>query len=264
VEFDSGRNKHQRRLNTAKGRMQRRKTVIHIHTNYSFDANTSPDELLATARAQNVECLVITDHDEIEGARAVRERGEIDVVIGEEVSSRDGHILGLFLHKRIDPGMSAEDTARAIKDQGGLVMAPHPFTVLCDDSLHAATERLLPWLDGIEICNAQDLLPWENNRARRFADEHGLLHFVGADTHIRGYLDTCYQMMPAFDGPETFLDALRNAELFPGRFPIGYFARMGARHVWDMFMRHPLPGFGANVLHPELFTQHAHQKGVRA
>jgi predicted metal-dependent phosphoesterase TrpH len=230
----------QRNLTTDKcgGAMQRLKTVIHIHTNYSFDSNTTPEELLETARQRGVDCLAITDHDEIDGALAAREIGGAQIIVGEEISSADGHVIGLFLTERIPPGLRVEETAERIRAQGGLVLVPHPFASLCRDSLHAdALQRLLPWVDAVEVHNAQNPLPWENWRALRFARRHGLTQFVGDDTHIRGYLAACYQRLPEFDGPTGFLTALGQAELQRGRFGPSYFAAIGAPHVRRVLWR---------------------------
>jgi len=223
------------------------KTVIHVHTNYSFDANPSPAEVIDTACRQGVDCVGITDHDTIDGALEAREIGGVRVIVGEEISSADGHIIGLFLSKRIAPGLSLEETAAEIRAQGGLILAPHPFTILCEGSLHNAIGRLRPWLDAIEICNAQDFLPWENSRAGRYARRYAITPYVGADSHVRGYLATCYQEIPEFDGPAGFLGSLRQARLYPGRFGCGYFVQMGWRHVWDSLARRRWKDYGANV-----------------
>jgi predicted metal-dependent phosphoesterase TrpH len=228
------------------------KSVIHVHTNWSFDANASPEDVVATARRQGVGCVAITDHDQIGGALEAREiadrSGDVRIIVGEEVSSADGHIIGLFLHERIPEGMSAEDTARAIRAQGGVVLAAHPFASLCDNSLgREGLERLRPYLDAVEVWNAQNPLPWEDARAGRYARATGLTPYVGADSHVRGYLDACYQVLPAFRGAREFLAALRQAELHTGRFGPHYFTRMIVRHIWDKFARQRLPGFGVNV-----------------
>lgn len=224
------------------------KTVIHVHTNYSHDSNATPADVIETARAQGVHVVAITDHDEIDGAReAAGLARDVRVIVGEEVSSADGHIIGLFLRERIPPGLSGEVTARRIREQGGLVLAPHPYTILCEASLgERAMLRLLPWLDAIEVCNAQDPLSWENRWAERFASAHGVTAYCGADAHLRGYLAACYQVMPEFETPNSFLTSLARAQLFRGWFGWGYVARMGLRHVWDKFMPRPLPGFGVN------------------
>ena len=152
--------------------MARLKTVIHVHTHYSYDSDRSPEDLVRAARRAGVDCVAVTDHNEIAGALAARALGGVQIIVGEEITSADGHIIGLFLHERVPPGLSAEATAQRIHDQGGLVLAPHPFTILCDRSLGPhALARLRPWLDAVEVCNAQDFLPWENARARRYAAE---------------------------------------------------------------------------------------------
>ena len=224
------------------------KTVIHAHTNYSFDSNTSPADLIQTARRQGVDCVAITDHDEIAGALEARALGGLEVIVGEEISSTAGHLIGLFLQEFVPPGLSAQETAERIRAQGGLVLAPHPRAYLCDNSLSpAAVERLLPWLDAVEVCNAQNPLLWEEWWARRFARRHGLTPYAGSDSHVRGYLAAAYQLMPAFDSPRGFLAALRQAELHVGRFGPGYYAAMAAQHYHQRWFHRPLAGFGANA-----------------
>jgi hypothetical protein len=219
------------------------KTVIHVHTSYSHDADVTPAQVIETARQQGVDCLAITDHDEIAGALEARQIGGVQVIVGQEISSADGHVIGLFLQEQVPPGLSAEQTAERIRAQGGLVLAPHPFTILCPESLQSAIGRLLPWLDAVEVCNAQDFLPWENTRARRFAQRHGITPYVGSDSHLRGHLAAAHQLIPAFDGAAGFLDALRRAELHPGCFGPGYFAVMGIRQAREKLLgRQPRPG----------------------
>jgi hypothetical protein len=229
------------------------KVVIHVHTNYSYDANTSPEELIAAARRQGVDCIAITDHNDIGGALHARRIAAetsgrpVGIIVGEEISSTDGHILGLFLEDRVPRGLSGEETIARIRAQGGLVLAPHPYSTLCDKSLHDTLERLRPHVDAVEVCNAQNPLPWQDARAARFARRHRITPYVGADSHVRGYLDGCHQVMPASDGPAGFLAALRQAELHPGRFGLGYLAAMGVRHVWEHVLRRRCAGFGVNV-----------------
>ncbi|HPM23262.1 MAG TPA: PHP domain-containing protein [Phycisphaerae bacterium] len=229
--------------------MKKIKTVVHVHTNCSFDSNTSPEDLIATARAAGVGCIAVTDHDEIAGAVAARELGGgVRIIVGEEITTTEGHVIGLFLEERIPPGLTPEETAQRIRAQGGLVLAAHPFATLCQHSLnHAAMERLLPWLDAVEVCNAQNLLWWESGWARRYAAKHGLTPFVGDDAHIRGHLAACHQIMPAFDGPADFLSALRQAELHTGWFAPDYYLAMGLQHTWINLLGMSLAGFGVNA-----------------
>jgi len=228
--------------------MTRLKTVLHVHTNYSADSNVSPEELVATACRQGVDCVAVTDHNVIDGALAVRAAaGGLRVIVGEEITTVDGHLLGLFLDQAVSPRLPVEETIERIRDQGGLVFAPHPFACLCDNSLGRTVQRLAPLLDAVEIHNAQNPFWWEDTQAARFAHRHDLIPYVGDDAHVRGYLAASYQMMPDFDGSQSFLAALREAELCRGRFGLRYTAVMAARQLWHLVVGRPPGGFGANV-----------------
>lgn len=224
------------------------RTAIHLHTTYSHDSNQTPADVVAQAERESIDCVAITDHDAIDGAleaSAIAPQS-VRVIVGEEISSRDGHIIGLFLKRWIAPGMSAEETIAAIRAQGGAVLLPHPFATLCDDSVHGAIERIAPLADAIEIHNAQNPLPWEDWRAARFAAACDMAAYVGCDGHIRGKLAPAYQQMPEFRDAREFCAGLREARFITGRYGVGYFAQMIARHFWDKVSPHPLPGFATN------------------
>lgn len=104
---------------------------LHAHTRHS-DGADSPKEVLQWAARAGLDVLAITDHDTISGAEIAAElAGESgtgpDVIVGEEVSSADGHILALFICDLVPPGMPAAETVAAIHEQGGLAIAAHPF-----------------------------------------------------------------------------------------------------------------------------------------
>lgn len=224
----------------------RLRVAIHLHTNYSHDSNVSPRQLVEAARREGLDCIAVTDHDEVDGAFEARAVGEIQVVIGQEVSTREGHVIGLFLNERIRPRLSARETIERIHEQGGLALAPHPFCTLCDCSLGTAIENLASALDAVEICNSQNPLPWQDRRAARFAESRGVPAYIGADGHLRGRVAPGFQVMRDFGGPADFLAALREAELHVGRFGPSYLARMAFRHFWDKISPTPLPGYGTN------------------
>ncbi len=207
--------------------MRRLKTVFHIHTNYSDDGDATAEDLIADARRCGVDCVVVTDHDTIEGALRLASVApdELRVVVGEEVSTREGHVIGLFLERAVPPGLSAWRTAELIHEQGGLVAVPHPFNRLFGCSLRDAVYEMVDVIDLVEVCNGQNLLPFANRRAEAFAERFALPKIVGADMHHRGHLGTCFQRMEPFEGPAEFLAAMREAELVRARHSLAYFAR---------------------------------------
>ena len=225
--------------------MRRVKTLIHLHTDYSYDSDISLDILVHFLSTENIGCIAVTDHDTIEGARRLRHLTDATVIVGEEVSTRDGHLIGLFLRERVRPGMPARDTAIAIRGQGGLVLLPHPFVRALSCGLGAASWEILDLVDAVEVNNAQNVLRRPDRAAERFAGVVGLPGYVGADSHMATSIAPCYQIMPAFDGPAEFLKSLRSAELCPGRHPLGFFVATGCRLIRHYAGLSLSGGFGA-------------------
>lgn len=215
------------------------KTLIHLHTDYSYDSDITPSQLAVFAESNGFDCIAVTDHDTIDGALHLRSLTDLRVIVGEEVSTLEGHLIGLFLKETVEPGMSARETALAIKDQGGLVLAPHPFNRVFGCGLGEVAWSIAGLLDAVEVNNAQNLLSSPDRLARNFANRVGLPGFVGADSHRVSSIAPCFQLMPAFDGPEDFADALRAAQLRPGRHPLRYFANLGYQ-VMRHLARRPL------------------------
>jgi hypothetical protein len=226
------------------------KTVIHTHTDYSLDSNTTLESLAWSVANERISCIAVTDHDTIQGALRFRAMTDATVIVGEEISTRDGHLVGLFLHERVRPGLSARDTALAIREQGGLVLAPHPFVRFNGCGLRARIWSVADLLDAVEVNNAQNILRRPDNLARRFADQTGLVRYVGADTHQSGTLAPCYQLLRPFDGPRDFLQALGTARRVTGYHSPRYLATMvytAARALSGLGM----PGdYGANARLP--------------
>jgi predicted metal-dependent phosphoesterase TrpH len=188
------------------------KADLHLHTNYSDAATTVPALLDSVAGRGELSVIAVTDHDTIAGAEAARRlaargRYPVEVIIGEEVTTRQGHIVGLYLREAIPPGLSAADTVAAIHAQGGLAFAPHPFFSdrpirqrrTMDSIGQLAAE--LP-LDAIEVENSTPFLQRANVRARRFALRHGLPMIGASDAHILaavGKSHTCFPGQTAED-----------------------------------------------------------------
>ncbi len=210
-------------------RLKPLKTVFHVHTDYSDDSENSVDHLIEAAKRYHIDCLVVTDHDTVEGARALAEEAgpDLKVIIGQEISTSEGHLIGLFLREAVEPGMSPRQTAKTIKDQHGLVVVPHPFNILFGCSLRDAVYDIIDLLDLVEISNAQNLLPYPNHKAEQLARRFGFPGLLGVDCHHQDSVNSCYQYLAPFDGPASFLAAVSQARLVRGRHSLGYFFRSG-------------------------------------
>jgi hypothetical protein len=165
-----------------------------MHTRYSDGRPTVRALLDHVARTTTLQVIAITDHDTIEGAleaSALQARYPFEIIVGEEISSREGHVLALFLQRPVAPGLSAAETIIAIHEQGGLAIAAHPFITTWTVGRQEVTMQgvgqgigTLPF-DGVEIDNSTPLMNWANFRARRYNRSRQRLAEIGSsDAHI--------------------------------------------------------------------------------
>ncbi len=191
---------------------------LHMHTNHSSDCATPVETLLEAAKAAGLGAIAVTDHNEVSGAHEARalaeEVGGIKVIVAEEVKTADqGEVIGLFIEEKIPRGMSLADTIAAIRAQGGLVYVPHPF-----DRMHSVPdyEHLLDVvedIDAIEVFNPRVAFSAFNEEAARFAAKYRIVAGAGSDSHVAAGLGSVKIRMRDFEGPEEFLESLRDADI---------------------------------------------------
>jgi predicted metal-dependent phosphoesterase TrpH len=188
---------------------------LHMHTDHSYDCATPVEVLLAEARARGLGAIAVTDHNEISGAREARDKADgIKVIVAEEVKTADqGEVIGLFIEEKIERGMTLRETIIEIKRQGGLVYVPHPF-----DRLHSVPgyEHLLDVLDqidAIEVFNPRIAISEFNDEAVRFAAKYRIPAGAGSDAHVPQGLGSVRIRMHDFEGPDEFLESLRDADI---------------------------------------------------
>ena len=201
-------------------RLRRRREIhvdLHMHTDHSPDCATPVETLLATARDQGLGAIAITDHNEISGALAAREIAEqfgVKVIVAEEVKTAEqGEVIGLFIEEKITRGMTMAETIAEIRRQGGLVYVPHPF-----DRLHSVPDyehllEIVEEIDILEVFNPRVALTAFNEEAERFAAKYRIVPGAGSDSHVAQGLGSVKIRVHDFDGPEEFLEAMRNADI---------------------------------------------------
>ncbi len=183
---------------------------LHMHTMWSGDSTTTPDEFVAAVAASGLDVVCVTDHNAIAGAVELGDLVDARVIVGEELRTAAGELIGLFLTERIPIGIGHVDAAKAIRGQGGVVYIPHPFDPmrrnLSEVALYELAEADL--IDAVEVLNAKTSLASLNRRAVEFAAEFGIVGGAGSDGHVPGAFGAAYVEMPDFDGPMEFLASL--------------------------------------------------------
>jgi predicted CoA-binding protein len=190
---------------------------LHMHTDHSPDCATPVEVLLATAHEQGLGAIAITDHNEISGALEARDQAAaagVKVIVAEEVKTAgQGEVIGLFIQEKIPRGLSLEETVAEIKRQGGLVYVPHPF-----DRMHAVPDyehllKIVDEVDAIEVFNPRVAIAAFNEEAVRFAAKYRIVAGAGSDSHVAQGLGSVRIRMQDFEGPQEFMQSLRDADI---------------------------------------------------
>jgi len=188
---------------------------LHMHTNSSNDCATSPAELLAACEESGLEAIAITDHNTIAGALEVSRLAPagLHVIVGEEVKTREGEIIGLYLNEEIPRGLSAEETISQIKKQGGLVYIPHPFDPLHQTPAYELLARIAADIDILEVYNPRITFTTFNEKARRLAQKYDIPGAAGSDCHVVEGIGTAMISLRKFSTPQELLASLREADI---------------------------------------------------
>lgn len=182
-----------------------------MHTDHSHDGHCSIGEAIRAAKAKKLDGIAITDHDELSAsaeARGLSSDGFL-LIPGVEVSSSEGHILGLGVHEPIPKKLSAAETVERIRGQGGVAVAAHPFKLGQNPNLvHRAR------FDAIEVLNSRALL-LANQLARRFAERNGLAMSAGSDAHFADEIGLAYVNLNCEPDAESVLKEIRKGRASP-------------------------------------------------
>jgi predicted metal-dependent phosphoesterase TrpH len=192
------------------------KADFHVHSKYSRDCNMTLEQIIRKCQDKGINCIALTDHGSAEGALLLQQMAPFTVIVGEEVLTPYGEIMGLFLKETVPSGLSPLEAAARIKAQGGLVGVPHPF-----DSMRGlkmdSLESLVPQLDFLEVFNSRSIFRSNNSLAKRLVSQHGLLATAGSDAHTPGEIGKAYVEMQEFTGKEEFKKSLVQGKIIGRR-----------------------------------------------
>ena len=194
------------------------KADLHIHTNKSMDCSTAYEKIIERCQKLSINCIAIADHGTAEGALEMQKLAPFKVIVAEECLTTQGEIMGMFLKETVPSGLTPQETIKRIHEQGALVNIPHPFELLRGSSLKDwAVEDIAAEIDLMEVLNARSPLPKNTNRARAFAEAHGIPGGAGSDAHTVMEIGNAYVEMAEFSTPQEFLQSLRNGTIYGKR-----------------------------------------------
>jgi len=204
---------------------------LHCHTRASFDCLSAPAAVVRAAASRGLTHLAVTDHETVEGALEAREAARtqasgLTVIIGEEVRTREGDLIALYIERAVPRGLSVTETIAAVREQGGLIGVPHPFDRYRGSLLRAlAGSPFESPVDWIEVHNARVMVGDGNAQAAAYAADHGLPGVAVSDAHSVLEVGVAYTALDGDPGtPAGLMAALPTAELVTGR--ASYYVRL--------------------------------------
>jgi predicted metal-dependent phosphoesterase TrpH len=186
---------------------------LHCHSILSKDSLMKPKKILEHCKRIGVDKVAITDHNAIQAAMACAEIYPEDVIVGEEIQTSEGELLGYYMSEWVPPNLSPMETIHLLREQGAVISIPHPFDPYRGSHWKAgALAAIAPFVDAIETFNARCLSQEPNQQAEAFAKAQNLLATVGSDAHCRWELGRATLRLPDFNDANSFKAALTSAQ----------------------------------------------------
>jgi len=183
---------------------------LHLHSHYSHDGRSSLDELIQRAHECRLDRIALTDHNTVEGALNFLRIAPELAIVGEEIKTLEGEVIGLFITSRVPPFLAPEEAMDRIHEMGGLTYMPHP---LDRHRANFRAERMVELANRIDVIESYN--PWcdaaANTAAARLAEELGKPQATGSDSHSAEELGRSWMEMEEYSSPDDFLEKLRDA-----------------------------------------------------
>ncbi len=186
------------------------KVDLHLHSNWSPDSRTTLEQLIERAAEVGLDRIALTDHNTAEGALKLKAIAPQLAIVGEEVRTTEGEIIGLFIQRSIPSGLSPERACDLVHEMGGLTYFPHPLDHF---RAHFSADRLVELADRIDIIEVYN--PWarsqNNHAAAQICAELGKVAATGSDSHGTQELGQSWMEIEEYTGPADFLAKLSGA-----------------------------------------------------
>lgn len=186
---------------------------LHSHTLWSKDCVVKFEKIIEICAARGIDRIAITDHNTADGALALQKLAPDLIIVGEEIMTNKGEILGYFMQESIPAGLTPQETIKRLRDQGAVISVSHPFDRLRKGAWEENDLRdIMGLVDAIEIFNARCIYKSDNDQAIAFAKEHHLIGTVGSDAHSRTEYGKALMKLYPFEGASDFLASLKASQ----------------------------------------------------
>lgn len=190
---------------------------LHTHSTASSDGGISPAQYQRLLEKGTLDCIAITDHNRVDLALALHQQFGERIIVGEEIMSSGGEIVGLFLSELVPPGLTPHETMRRVKDQGGIVYIPHPFETMRKGMHPAVMEELVELIDVVEICNGRAFAQNRSSQAVLWATLNQKPGAASSDAHGSRGMGRTYTKLSAVPSADSLVTLLATGIPFTRR-----------------------------------------------
>lgn len=203
------------------------KVDFHTHSILSQDGGIREIDYKNAVVQNKLDYIAITDHNEIDYAILLQKKlGEV-IIVGEEIITNSGEIIGLFLTKRVPPNLTLQETIIQIKKQHGIVYVPHPFDTQRFGIGEKNLREIQQDVDIIETFNGRMVIAEANIKAENFSQKNNIIGVCSSDAHSANGLGYAYTVVGKKIDKTTLIPSLKNASYNKKYLPpLAYFAPM--------------------------------------
>ena len=192
---------------------------LHTHSIASPDGRISEKQYTEAIDSGKLDVIAITDHNRIDYAVMMRKKHGDKIIVGEEIMTSEGEIIGLYLTKKVEPGLSLAETIIAIRSQGGITYLPHPFETVRHGIMHSSLENLENQIDIVETYNGRTLQN-KGDYAKDWAGTNDKPGAGSSDAHSKNGLSYTYTVIPKIPTKNTLLPLLRSGKIISAKPPV--------------------------------------------
>lgn len=196
------------------------KIDFHTHSTASPDGGISAAQYKKLLDSGRLDMVAVTDHNRIDFAQQLQQELGDKVIVGEEIMTTEGEIVGLHLTELVLPKQSPLETAKAIKAQGGLVYIPHPFETVRKGLQAKSLEAIKSYIDIIEVYNGRAMLQNRTAKTMEWAQTHKVLGAASSDAHGSRGVGYTYTVLDQKPTQQKLLKSLKTAQLVAARPPL--------------------------------------------
>lgn len=200
--------------------MKKYKIDLHLHSILSHDGGLSESDFKYIFDNNILDYLAITDHNEIDFALKMQDKFKDKIIVGEEIKTKDGEIIALYLNSKIEKGLSIRETIIKIREQNALCFLPHPYSKRRSGIGEKKLLEIYKLVDFIEGYNGRSFFSKSNKLSLNFAKANNINYSYNSDSHSIYGIGNTYTIINDVPNRENLLKLLRNAEYVSNRINI--------------------------------------------